>query len=203
MKGKRYMFIKGNIPILYKKMYDLGYMDYTSDNYIDLYLIEWTNNINYNYDQNENNEIFPFGHDSGGHKFAFVENGTDEPFVGFCPLEDSNGEFWTKNFEDFIFQLIIMYLSDSWFEFCEPNTDEYMSNYNKLIQNMNTWINAFDGLINAQYIAILKLFMKRPLQTYSNRFEKWYAFMSIDDAIAIQEKYIRFPFFHKTFRWQS
>lgn len=198
------MFEKKYIPKLYKEMVDRKYFDESSDEYIWMYECEWLSEedvYEYEYEDSESRDVLPFALTGHGDKWGFVNNGSDEPYIGICYAEDTQGTYYAKNFEDAIIRNIIEFVSSSYFYIDEDEAESYEISGEELEEYLEQWINAFKGILKQDYIDLLNALKGMKLKKCSDDYCEWYALLTVEEARDLVRQYCGFELLDKEFEW--
>lgn len=198
------MFDKNNIPELYKKMYDLGYLSWHGSDhskYLSMDDMEWMEHeevMNYRYEEGEMDIFLPFAFTGGGDKWVFVDNGSEEPFIALCYHDTGDGEYYAKNFEDAILRNMIEYAANG--DMVEES-DLNFSSYEKMLRTkFREYCTALEKLLRKEYLDIIVRLSELPLRRPENE-QDTYAFLSYDEANAIINQHLNFELLHQEFVW--
>lgn len=200
------MFCRNCIPNLYNKFVKMGYTGWNSESYIWMFELEWMQTedvINYKYDENESMEILPFAFTGHGDKWVFVNNNTCEPYIGLCYLEDTEGFYYAKNFEDAILKNVLEFVSSSSFYVNEKDAESYEMSEDELQFYLEKYSNNFTGLIKPKYIKLIDSLRKKKLKKYNDNYCEWHALLSLDEAAEIMKTYLDFCMMNKSFIWHQ
>lgn len=181
-----------------------SYTDKNSDDYIWLFELEWLDMqsvMNYEYEEDESRDILPFAFTGHGDKWVFVDNGTDEPYIGICRLEETEGSYYARNFEDAIIRNIIEFVSSSSFCIDEKEAESYQMRHAQLKECLEKYYRCFGGLIRPEYLNIISEFEKMTLKKCQDNYSQWYALLSIEEADSIIKRHLDFPLMDENFTW--
>ena len=194
---------KYTIPNIYQKMNERGYTNAQSDLYLWLNEMEWmTIDIikEYEYDEGETKNIVTFAITGAGDKWVWlVENSEEEYAVGLCERAETTGIYYAKNTEDAILRQIIEYAASSNFYIIEDDAEDYQINEDELKKQLEEWQKKFSGIINDEYINIIKKLSELSLKQIKCQYGEWYALLTLEEQDELIDKYIKFDLIDEEF----
>lgn len=201
------MINKFNIPQKYIEMNNLGWLSRKKNlnNYLWIDDMEWLevdDILNYEYEEYELENIVPFAYTVGGDKWGwYCDDNMLIKSIVLCYHDDDEGVFYADNLESAIFRNILEYVSDSNF-YC--NADEgktYQIGILELRKLLNDWKNKFINWFDDEWIGELSTLSKLELKLCITEYGSYYALITPEEAEKKIEKYLKFPFINKRFRW--
>lgn len=195
------MFNQSNVPKLYKKMAELGYFNIKSGKYLWLSEMEWMEPYKYEYDENESRNILPFAFSGRYDKWVFVDNGTDEPYIGLCCVAETNGIYFAKNFEDAILRNIIEFVSSADFYVEAEKAKSWQKSENELKEILGNYYKALKGLLKEEYLEFIKQLFELKLKKMIDQYGEWYVLLDDQEEEAVINQYINFPLMDDEFEW--
>ena len=199
------MFDKKNIPELYRRMKELGYIDSSSEQFVWMDDMEWMDYdevINYEYEEGESHDILPFAFTGGGDKWVFVGNNTAEPYIGRCYGGEAEGEYCARNLEDAIFRDIIEFASSS----CimiegDGKIGTIFFSEEQVRDSLRDYLKIYEGLLCNEYLEVIRNLSTLQFKKCGFAESQWYALLSPEEEKELIDRYLDFELMDKTFEW--
>lgn len=199
------MFDKNHIPDLYKKMNKLGYLDYSNKQFIWMAEMEWIpyeEVMNYEYEEDMTKEVLPFAFTGGGDLWAFIENGTSQPYIGRYYHPEEDGEYCAKNFEDAILLNIIEFASSASILIDEEGEPQSKINSeDEVLYYMKEYCRVYQDLLCQRYLDVIHYLSTLHFKECSFHASHWLALLSDEEAEAMVKCYLDFEYMGKPVAW--
>jgi len=193
-------------PKMYIEMNELGWLNISSDpdKYLWLCDLEWykfEEIQNYEYEEDEYQNIVPFAHTGGGDKWVWYLEASGKMAVGLCCHDDTEGTFYAENLEGAIFRNILEFVSNSYFYINSSEAKSYQLNVSETRNYLVDWRNRFDKWFNVMWLKELDELIKLDFKYCHTQYGDYYALITPEEAGKKIEKYINFDLINKTFAW--
>lgn len=199
------MFDKSHIPDLYKRMNELGYLNYSNKQSIWMSEMEWMpyeEVMNYEYEEDMTREVLPFAFTGSGDLWAFVENGTSQPYIGRYYHPEEDGEYCAKNFEDAILLNIIEFACSASILLNESGEPESKINSEEeVLYYMKMYCMAYQGLLRQEYLDVIQYLSTLHFKECSFHSSRWLALLSDKEAEAMIKQHLDFERMGQPIAW--
>lgn len=202
------MFDRNHLPELYRKMHQLGYIDWRRhrERYVWLAEMEWIpfdEVVNYQYETDMTQEVLPFALTGGDDLWVFIENGTEEPYIGRYYHPEDEGKYCAENLAGAILRSIIEFAAEPsvWLDE-NGKVKEIDYSEEEMQGRMNRYCEIFDGLLHPEYLEVIRQLSKKRFQkcTYNHQ-GHWLALLSSEEKEAMVRRYLNFRHLDDTFVW--
>lgn len=116
-------------------------------------------------------EVLPFAIIGGGDLWGFIENGTEEPYIGRYYHPEDEGEYCAENLAGAILRIIIEFAAEPavW---VDENGEVREVDYSEeeMQGRMRAYHEIFDGLLPMEYLEVIRQLSEKRFQkcTYNN-----------------------------------
>lgn len=198
------MFEKSHIPDLYKKLNQLGYLDFNRK-FVWMPEMEWMpmeEVMNYKYDEDVTQEVLPFAFMGSGDPWVFIENGTSEPYIGRYYHPELDGEYCARNFEDVILLNIIEFAESAGISLDKNGAIKTIfETEEEVIDQMREYRKVYDGLLRPEYLEVIDYLSTLHFKECSFGNDRWLALLNSDDTDALIEQHLHFDKRGEPFMW--
>ena len=159
--------------------------------------------MNYEYDEGVTQEVLPFAFTGGGDPWVFIENGTDEPYIGRYYHPEEDGEYCAENMAGAILLNMIEFAAEPAVWLDEDGNIKGVNYSEEQMQDMlKEYCRVYDGLLPQAYLEVIHQLSMLHFKacTYNNH-GHWLALLSNDEEEALIKRYLDFEHMGESFAW--